>query len=268
MLSALVALAQRVGREAVMPRYLNVAHDHKADGSLCTEADLESQRILIPALQALVNCPVLGEEMPPAEQQALWEAGRSGDLWCVDPIDGTSNFVSGLPYFCISVALLRHGRPVLGVVHNPASGESYAAAYGHGATLNGVPLPLRSPPEALSRCLAGIALKQVPLKLRLALAERPPYASSRNMGASALDWCQVAAGRLHVYLHGGQQAWDYAAGALILAEAGGVLATFTGDDFWAESASSSPWNRSVLCSLSTDLLDAWKVWVRTALTAG
>lgn len=251
-----------------MPRYLNVAHDRKADGSLCTEADLESQRILIPALRALVDCPVLGEEMTPAEQQALWEVGRTGDLWCVDPIDGTSNFVSGLPYFCISVALLRGGKPVLGVVHNPASGESYAAAAGHGATLNGTPLPLRLPPESLSRCLAGVAFKRVPLPLRQALAEQPPYASNRNMGASALDWCQVAAGRLHVYLHGGQQAWDFAAGALVLAEAGGALATFVEDDFWAESAINSPWNRSVLCSLSADLLDEWKGWVRGVLLAG
>lgn len=265
LLSSLVALVQRVGHEVVMPRYLNVAHDRKPDGSLCTEADLESQRVLIPQLRALVDCPVLGEEMTAAEQQDLWEAGRMGGLWCVDPIDGTSNFVSGLPYFCISVALLQRGRPVLGVVHNPATGETYAAAHGLGATLNGTPLPLRLPPDALSRCLAGVAFKRVPLQLRQALAERPPYASNRNMGASALDWCQVAAGRLHVYLHGGQQVWDYAAGALILAEAGGSLATFAQDDFWDESPVNPAANRSVLCSLSAEILRDWQAWVRAAL---
>ena len=263
--AALIEIVRGVGREAVMPRYLKVMHDRKADGSLCTEADLESQRILIPRLQSLVDCLVLGEEMTVAEQQALWERGREGDLWCVDPIDGTSNFVSGLPYFCISVALLRRGRPILGVVHNPVSGEMFAAAAGLGASLDGEPLPRRLPPEQLSRCIAGVAFKRVPRALRMALADQPPYASNRNLGASALDWCQVAAGRLHVYLHGGQQVWDYAAGALILAEAGGVIATFTQDDFWGESSTNKPWNRSVLASLSSNLLDEWKVWVRGAL---
>src|SRR5512146_3233492 len=84
MLKAVVAAVKLVAAEEIMPRYLKVAHQRKSDGSLCTEADMAAQAALTRKLQAILNVPVLGEEMSAAEQQALWQAGRGG-LWCIDP---------------------------------------------------------------------------------------------------------------------------------------------------------------------------------------
>ena len=117
-------VVRRVAAEEVMPRYLKVAHQRKSDGSLFTEADVAAQDTLLQLLPTIVPAPVVGEEMPLELQQQRWSAGKSG-VWCVDPIDGTSNFVNGLPYFAISVALMRQGRSVLGVVYDPVADEMF-----------------------------------------------------------------------------------------------------------------------------------------------
>lgn len=109
MRSALIQVIQQVAQEQILPRYQKVRHDRKADGSLFTEADLATQEALAGILPTLVDCPLLGEEMSSAAQQKLWQ--EHDTLWCVDPIDGTSNFVQGIPYFAVSVALLRRGNP-------------------------------------------------------------------------------------------------------------------------------------------------------------
>jgi myo-inositol-1(or 4)-monophosphatase len=101
-----IASCREVGRDEVMPRYLKVAHQRKVDGSLLTEADVAAQHALFRRLQAIAPYPVLGEEMTEAEQRDVWDMGGEA-FWCVDPIDGTSNFVNGLPFFAISVALVR-----------------------------------------------------------------------------------------------------------------------------------------------------------------
>jgi myo-inositol-1(or 4)-monophosphatase len=82
--------------------------------------------------------------------------------------------------------------------------------------------------------------------------------SQRNFGASTLDWCYVAAGRFDVYLHGGQKLWDYAAGCLILAEAGGHMCTMEQDDFWAADL----WHRSTIAALDGVLFQEWVRWIR------
>lgn len=246
-----------VARSEIMPRYLKVAHQRKADGSLFTEADLAAQTALVARLQAIEPLPVVGEEMTREHQAEQWLAGADG-LWCVDPIDGTSNFVNGVPYFAVSVALMRQGRSVLGVVYDPVADEMFYAARGHGACLNGVALPISTRVVRLSGSMANIDLKRVPARLGRALVERPPYASHRSFGASTLEWCYVAAGRIQVYLHGGQKLWDYAAGYLILEEAGGHLAGLEADDFWA----SGSWQRSVVAALDPGLFAAWLAWVR------
>lgn len=102
-------------------------------------------------MPAILPCPVLGEEMNPAEQQALWDQAWHDGIWVVDPIDGTTNFVHGLPYFAISVAWMREGRTELGVIYNPVADEMFYAQRGHGAYLNGVALPLTGSPATLTR---------------------------------------------------------------------------------------------------------------------
>ena len=225
-LKAVITTIKLVTAEEIMPRYLRVAHQHKIDGSLCTEADLAAQSALTKKLQAILNVPVLGEEMTEAEQRELWHSGKDG-LWCIDPIDGTSNFVRGLPYFAVSVALRRGGKSVLGVVYDPVANEMFAAERERGAFLNGEKLMGREAGVTLAQAMAGVDLKRLDKNLVTRLVTDPPYASQRNFGASALDWCYTAAGRYEVYLHGGQKLWDYAAGWLVLQESGGFACCIT-----------------------------------------
>ena len=194
---ALESLVRDIARDEILPRYLKSARNRKADGSLFTEADLGSQRRFIEALPQFLPGDVLGEEMTPAEQGELWNEGARG-LWCIDPIDGTTNFANGIPLFAVSIAYLIDHEPVIGVVYNPITDESFYAARGAGAFLNGTELPLRAGATSLRDAVAGVDFKRISHHLGDELAVRPPYYSQRNFGSSALEWCFVAAGRLDV----------------------------------------------------------------------
>lgn len=257
--AAVTQVVREVAAQVVMPRFLQVVREHKADGTIFTEVDIAAQRALTERLQRLRPRPVLGEEeMSEAEQRQLWADGAEG-LWCVDPIDGTSNFVAGVPYFAVSVAYLYKGERQLGVVYDPIADEMFSAERGGGAHLNGEPLPLRAPASELRRALAGVEMKRIDRELAGRLASWPPYASQRNFGASTLDWCYTAAGRFDIYVHGGQKLWDYAAGALILEEAGGRLTSLSGSFDVA-----SVWERSVVASASPELFVLWRDWLKAA----
>jgi myo-inositol-1(or 4)-monophosphatase len=259
-LERVIAVVRRVAADEIMPRFLKVTHERKADGSLFTEADLAAQDALARGLREIHPVPLVGEEMTAEQQVERWLAGDSG-VWCVDPIDGTSNFVYGLPYFAVSVALMLHGRTVLGVVYAPVTDEMFHAERGGGAFLNGERLPIRTHVPHLRNAMANVDFKRLGVKLAGALASAPPYMSQRNYGAGTLEWCYLAAGRFDLYLHGGQKLWDYAAGALILEEAGGRMATLTQDEFWAGDL----WKRSVVAALDPGLFAAWRDWVRSRL---
>ncbi|HVS27167.1 MAG TPA: inositol monophosphatase family protein [Burkholderiales bacterium] len=257
MLDAVISAVREVAKQQIMPRYLKVAQQRKSDGTLYTEADIAAQEALALRLREIHPSPVLAEEMSHEQQAEQWLAGEAG-LWCVDPIDGTSNFVNGLPYFAVSVALMRKGKSVLGVIYDPVADEMFYAEKGRGAYLNGEKLPINESSRELRQCMASIDFKRIGASLRQALAGSPPYSSQRNYGASTLEWCYVAAGRFDVYLHGGQKLWDYAAGSLILEEAGGMMCSLKTDDFWADDL----WNRSVIAARNPALFEAWKAWLR------
>jgi myo-inositol-1(or 4)-monophosphatase len=259
MLDAITDVVRRVARDEVLPRFRLSKSSKKADGTLLSEVDGAAQDALVAALQAIAPGAVLGEEMPESIQAAAWASGDAG-LWCIDPLDGTTNFVHGLPFFSISVAYLQGGRTTHGVVYHPLQDELFAAVRGGGATLNGSSLAVRSTSVPLNDALAAIEPKQLAPHLRVVLARRPPYYSMRNFGAGTLDWCYLAAGRFDVFLHGGQKLWDYAAGALILEEAGGVVETIEGAPFWT----ASPWQRSVIAAGHASTFTEWAAWVRAA----
>ncbi|MBR0566364.1 inositol monophosphatase [Azoarcus sp. L1K30] len=254
---ALESLVREIARDEILPRYLKSARNRKADGSFFTEADLESQRRFSEALPQLMPGPVLGEEMSAEEQARLWSEGRRG-LWCIDPIDGTTNFANGIPFFAVSIAYLVDYEPRFGVVYNPIADESFYAAKGAGAFLNGSELPLRSGTLRLKDAVAGVDFKRISNHLGDELAVRPPYYSQRNFGSSALEWCFVAAGRLDVYLHGGQMLWDYAAGHLILQESGGEAMALDGGTLMAGPAV----KRGVVAAASPALFNEWRTWLQ------
>lgn len=253
---ALESMVRDIARAEILPRYLKSARNRKADGSLFTEADMASQQRFSEALPAFLPGAVLGEEMTAAEQAALWKEGARG-LWCIDPIDGTTNFANGIPLFAVSIAYLIEHEPVIGVVYNPITDESFYAARGAGAFLNGTELPLRAGATELRDAVAGVDFKRISHHLGDELAVRPPYYSQRNFGSSALEWCFVAAGRLDVYLHGGQMLWDYAAGRLILEEAGGSYSSLGGTPLTAGPAI----KRSVIAAASPALFEQWRTWL-------
>jgi len=228
-LQKLEQLIKQHAVEQIMPRYNKVAYRLKKDGSLVTEADSAMQDAMMASLQQhWPETIVLGEEMTADEQQSLLDSEVSG-LWVLDPLDGTSNFAAGIPIFSVSVALIRNNQVVLGVIYDPNRDEIFSAIKGEGAWLNGQPLECSTERTALKQCTAQIDFKRLNAAMRVCLAKHHPYLSQRNFGSGALDWCWLAAARSQLYIHGGQKLWDYAAGQLILEEAGGIARTFDGE---------------------------------------
>jgi myo-inositol-1(or 4)-monophosphatase len=229
----------------------------KADGSPVTEADIVMQARLAEVLREhWPAIDILGEEMETAQQQRALQHEADG-IWCIDPLDGTSNFIAGVPYYAVSVALLRRGQVQKGVVYDPTRKECFAAALHQGAWLNGERLNRRPSHASLSEGVALIDLKRLPAALAGRLAADPPYKSQRSFGAVALDWCWLAAGRCDVYLHGQQKLWDYAAGSLVLQEAGGTAVTLEGEPVFR--AALQP--RSAVAALDPDVFRQWTDWL-------
>ncbi len=159
---------------------------------------------------------VLGEEGASRD-------GTSGVRWVVDPIDGTVNYLYGLPWYAVSVAAELNEVVTVGVVHNPENGELFCAVRGGGAWLNGRRLHC-SDEAALGQALISTGFGYDADRRReqagVAAALLPQVRDLRRMGSAALDLCQVAAGRLDGHYEQGLWPWDYAAGGLIAAEAG------------------------------------------------
>ncbi|OBS10244.1 inositol monophosphatase family protein [Acidihalobacter prosperus] len=232
------------------PRFRHVAAERKADGSLLTEADLAMDRALRDALtRAWPDIDFLSEEMAPSDQAARLASGRP--VWCLDPLDGTSNFAAGLPLYAVSLALLAEGRPTLGVVYDPERDECFTATLGGGAHLNGRALPTRTVRQTLQRAVGMVDFKRLPAALAERLVREPPYHSQRNLGSCALEWCWLAAGRGDFYVHGGMRLWDLAAGSLILAEAGGQARTLDGETVFRPTTTA----RSVVAARDTGLFE-------------
>lgn len=152
--------------------------------------------------------------------------GESGVRWLVDPLDGTINYLWGIPHWCVSVAALAGDEALAGVVHDPLRGETFRAARGAGAFLGTERLRRGAPPPP-AEALVATGFHYRPEE-RARQAERVPallgeVRDLRRFGAAALDLAWVACGRLDGYLETGLSAWDVAAGALLVAEAGGAV---------------------------------------------
>jgi myo-inositol-1(or 4)-monophosphatase len=226
--SEVVARARSVAGNALdelRPRLLSGAGSEEwrtnADGTPVTDADEEADARLAEAITAAFpEHGVLSEERDTSAPQGSW-------CWVIDPIDGTSNYISGLPWWCVSVALTHQGSPVLALVDAPALGSRWTAVRGEGATRDGRPLRVRPPVDWRDK-----RLRHVPLMLTTGTARRARAAgirlNPRVMGSTALDICAVADGTAAGSLAMIPHVWDVAAAALLVAEAGGVAATLDG----------------------------------------
>jgi len=241
----------------LLPGFQRLTATRKPDGSIVTSADLHSQNFLQEALaQRYPDIPLLGEEMTAAEQADLMRT--AGLLWCLDPLDGTSNYAAGVPVFGISLALLDGQGARQGWVYDPIRDELFTAVRGGGAFCNGERLPCREAP-GLSGSVGVLDYKRLAPELAIALVTRQPFHSQRNFGSCVLEWSWLAAGRYHFYLHGAQQLWDWAAGGLLLQEAGGQLSTLAGEPLCPNALA----KRSVLAALDPLLHAAWSTWLVT-----
>lgn len=256
----LARLVKDVAQQELRPRFKSVRQRVKQNGTVLTEADLAMDRRLKEALaQRWQGIPFLSEEMRADDQNALLQDAQ-GPVWCVDPLDGTSNFAAGLPFYAVSLALITDAAPVLGLVYDPERDECFSALKSAGAWLNGNQLVAKRFGLPLNRTVALVDFKRLQPKLASALACDPPYGSQRNLGACALEWAWIAAGRGHIYLHGGQKLWDRAAGALVLSEASGCAATLDGTSFLEPTLRTT----AVVASGDPDLFTDWRDWITQA----
>ena len=255
-------IVKPLARDILLPIFGKCDYSYKDDGSIVTAADISMQQALErELLKRWPDYAILAEEMSESEQQAVINS-LSG-YWCIDPLDGTNNFTSGLPLFAVSIALIIDAEQILGFIYDPSRDEVFFAEKDKGASLNGIRLDGTTRTEQTKRTVAEIDMKRLPAELATRLVTEEPYGSQRNIGSAALDWCWLAAGRYNVYLHGGQKLWDYAAGNLILREAGGKAVSLDGEPVFRGLLET----RSALASLDTPLFDEWVDWIGLPITS-
>jgi len=236
----LTDILQQAGREIIIPAFAQaVQSETKLDGSVLTATDLACQAFITERLQQLdASIAMLGEEMSESEQLSL--LGESSErLWCLDPLDGTTNFATYLPCFAISLALIEQGSPSIACIHDPIRQETFTAIRNQGAFLNGKPVQ-SSDVSTLPESVGFIDFKRLPPAVASHIAANPFYRSQRNIGTCALEWAWLAVGRGQFIIHGKEKIWDFAAGSLIAAEAGCIVSDFRPEDLFPTSRLSSP----------------------------
>jgi len=165
------------------------------------------------------NDQFIGEESTHAEESSgiIVPINSQARTWVVDPIDGTTNFVHGLPFVCVSIALFENDEPVVGVVFNPIMGEMYHAVKSHGAFFNDVRLPFHAVPfpETLAECLVsceyGSDMSEGVVGIKFETVKnvvKAPVRGVRSLGSAALELCHVAKGVFDVFWEGGIHIWD------------------------------------------------------------
>lgn len=240
----------------LLPRFTKVTRHQKLDGSVVTEADLATQHAIAEQLQHhWPETVFLGEEMAAKQQSDLLKSKQP--IWCLDPLDGTSNFTAGIPYFCVSLALIQNSVVTIGIVYDPVRDELFSASYSQGSTMNGKPLVALATGLRLKQATAIVDFKRLSSDLAVRIVSDIPYASQRSFGSVALDWCWLAMGRGHVYLHGRSNIWDYAAGQFIFSNAGGYSCTLDGESVFVDTLTP----RSSVGAADPGLFKEWTSWL-------
>ncbi len=216
---------------ATIQSWLGRIHvQHKGPADLVTEADFAAQEIVrATVLGAFPDHSLLGEEDP----QAGSTPSKTDYRWIVDPLDGTTNFVHGVPHYAVSLALEHRGQVIVGAVFDPSLQECFTAAKGRGAFLNGRAIQTSSVAR-LSDALAasGFPAQVQPDSPDLLVFNKAIFRCQgvRRTGSAALNLCDLAAGRFDVNWGFSTKIWDIAAGLLLVQEAGGVVTSAEGGD--------------------------------------
>ncbi|HTQ76996.1 MAG TPA: inositol monophosphatase family protein [Burkholderiales bacterium] len=236
LLNTAVKAARRAGaiinRAALDRSALRVQVKNRND--FVTQVDRGAEAAIIETLQqAYPDHAILAEESGRSER------GRAEYLWIIDPLDGTTNFIHGFPQYCVSIGVQHRGAMAHGVVYDPGRNELFTASKGRGAFLDDRRI-------RVSRCVqlrdalvgTGFPFKEtarIDFYARQLKRMMQTSAGVRRAGAAALDLAYVAAGRLDAFWEMGLSAWDMAAGALLIQEAGGLVGDLAGEPGWLES---------------------------------
>ncbi len=252
-ISKIEEIVKEVSKTSLMPFFSTAQVSSKADGSLVTEADLAVQSAMQKQLHKhFPDYDFFAEELSDVQKEKFFAARHPG-FWCLDPLDGTTNFANGVPFFAISLALIINAETRLGIVYDPLLDECFTAIKGEGARLNGKPLLISNPAGNLEQCIAMIDYKRLDNELSMRLITDSPFHSQRSFGAAALEWCWLAAGRCQVYLHGKHMLWDYAAGLLIAQEAGCVASTLEKAPVFELAMTS----KTIIAAVDNELFEQW-----------
>ena len=226
MLNFAIQMARDAGRILIERQGRSLQVSNKGDINLVTEADLAAEKLIIERINSYYpRHAILAEESGASSSQpAEW-------TWIIDPLDGTTNYAHGYPCFCVSIAVEHDGKIEMGVVYDPVADELFAAERGQGATLNDRTIRV-SEIDELNRAMLCTGF---PYDVR----ERPDFArhfcaftmraqAVRRDGSAALDLAYLACGRFDGFWEDGLNAWDIAAGVLLIEEAGGQISDFEG----------------------------------------
>jgi myo-inositol-1(or 4)-monophosphatase len=200
----------------------------KSENNLVTYVDKESERRFVEGLRALL--PLAGF----VAEEGTGERNAEGLNWVIDPLDGTTNFVHGMPVWCTSIGLCDGITPILGVIYDPNTDECFSAFKGGGAFLNDKPIRVSQVATVQQSLLAtgfpyddfGREEAYIELFRKLIRGTR----GLRRLGSAALDMAWTACGRVEGFYEYGLNPWDVAAGAIIVQEAGGIVTEFNGGD--------------------------------------
>jgi myo-inositol-1(or 4)-monophosphatase len=225
----LLELAEQIAKKAgelLMSRPTNFELDQKSGVlDFATQMDHESEKLIVSEiLAARPDDSIIGEE-------GANRKGSSGYTWVIDPIDGTVNYLYGIPGWCISIAIKDEVGYLVGVVHVPSFAMTWSARRGGGASCNGKPLRCNEPVE-LNRALiaTGFAydIERRKPQAKFIAELLPQIRDVRRMGACAVDICMVASGSVDAHFEAGVNEWDYAAAGLIASEAGAKFSYLKG----------------------------------------
>jgi myo-inositol-1(or 4)-monophosphatase len=230
-INVMVKAARRAGRSLNrdLGEIENLQVSLKGPANFVSLADKRAEEMLYTDLaKARPGYGFVGEE------GGTREGTDATHTWIVDPLDGTTNFLHGIPQFAISIGLAREGTVIAGVIYNPATDELYIAERGKGAFLNDQRLRVAGR-RKLNECVVACGLPHIgrgdhQLGLKEMAALQDKVAGFRRFGAAALDMAFVAAGRLDGYWERNLQAWDIAAGQIMVREAGGIVSGIEGHD--------------------------------------
>ena len=243
-----VALEATSAAGAIIRDGWNSDHEiqFKGRADIVTEIDVNAEKAVLEILTgAFPDFGILAEESQPV-------AGNSPYRWVVDPLDGTRNYAQSIPHFCTIVALAENDEVIAGVVYDPVREETFTAARGQGAFLNGSPISVTDTAE-LSRSLLSFDLGYVDEKAGLAIdllrSLWPGMYSVRLMGSAGLGLAYAASSRVDLFFHHSLSPWDVAAGLIIAKEAGGRVVDRQGND-------AGLFTPSVICS-SPVLIDGF-----------